>query len=148
MGNGLSVQEFMTVHCNSAGDTHTSSDASQPPSLESAPSTIPSTCNPNPPNATRAWLTVGLVRVLSELRKLFLRVFLETRRNTLGQAPADIWQSVIDAVIGTAVFPSEERFVEAWQFAFRQSPYAHIWELIDMDISEVAAMLAALDNDD
>ena len=42
MGNGLSVQKFVTVRCNSAGDAHTSSDTSQPPSLHFALSTIPS----------------------------------------------------------------------------------------------------------
>ena len=116
------------------------------PSLESVPSTAPTTTGTPSHQIDRAWLTYGLARVVVELRKLFLQVFLDTRRDSVDQSPAALREAVIQAIIGTAIFPSEDRFEAAWRFAFQQSPYSHIWQLIDMTVEEVTAMLVALES--
>ena len=128
--------------------TSRASSPSQPPSLESMQSTAPTTFEANQRPVSRAWLTVGLTRVVLELRTLFLQTFLETRLVHQNSHSSNTWHAVIQAIIGTALFPSVERFEAAWQFAFQQSPYSHIWELIDMELAEVQAMLAAVAKDD
>ena len=75
-------------------------------------------------------------------------VFVETRVAAQDEPPVYVWNAVMSAIVNTGVFPSEERFDAAWRFAFQQSPYAHIWELLQLDIEEVSAMLAALEGAD
>ena len=148
MGNGVSPREFLAQH-NLPGFAESSAASSRVPSLESLTPADPPTSQANAnANVSRDWLTHGLTRVIVELRKLFLGVFVETRYAAQGQPPVAVWNAVMSAIINTGTFPSEERFDAAWRFAFQQSPYAHIWELLQMDIEEVSAMLAALEGAD
>lgn len=148
MGNGVSPREFLAQH-NLPSFAESSAASSRVPSLESLTPADPPTSQANAnANVSRDWLTHGLTRVIVELRKLFLGVFVETRYAAQGQPPVAVWNAVMSAIINTGTFPSEERFDAAWRFAFQQSPYAHIWELLQMDIEEVSAMLAALEGAD
>ena len=145
MGSGISPAEFLAQH-HLTGATIASDSISQAPSLESLTPVGAATPQRNArTNVNRDWLTYGLTSAIVKLRKLFLGVLVEVRQETEHQGLFPVWKAVTSAIVDTGVFPSEERFDAAWRLAFQQSPYAHIRELLQMDIEEILAMLAALE---
>lgn len=147
MGTQTSSRNFLQRRNNIDSQANTDSD-SQPPSLESIASRVPSTYGangaPTPLSVSQTWLRQNLGNTLYELRVFFLRTVIHILTNGVNPARHERWDSVIASITGAGIFESEESFVSAWRFAFERHAFMHIFELVDLPVVVVQEMLDAV----